>query len=245
MKIAAGIVVYADAEGLNRCLSTLGFDKGGFDGAIVVHVRFEHFEMIDPHSLEDTQRVASKYPNVYVYEVKEPITQVDARSLYMEKAGELGYDYLMVIDSDEYVLPNANWTKFREQLDYALSLDGPYQIFDVEFKGSAIYHGPLPRIFRDPGTIRYIQRHWWFLLTKTGVVLKGMSDTVRIIDGINIYHSKLVRSVGHMRATALYNSWQEIIESPAADPETQAKALKQLQEQQDAEILLTKEQSNI
>jgi hypothetical protein len=240
LKIAAGIVVYADPEGLDRCLSTLALGRGGFDGAIIIHSRYEHFDLEDPRSLEDTQRVASKYHNVLVHNVEEPITQVDARSLYMEKAGELGYDWLMVIDSDEYVLQNADWGKFRSQLEYVLSLNPPHQIFDIDFDGSIIYRGARPRLFLDPGTVRYWVKHWWFILTKKGILCKGNSDSGRIIEGINVYHSKLVRSLEHIQASNLYYQWQELIEAPAEDPATHERELKRLQEFQDSERAISK-----
>jgi hypothetical protein len=217
IKIAAGIVVYADAEGLNRCLSTLALGKGGFDGAIVIHRRYDHFDLIDPESLEQTYLVGKRYPNVVVDHSDELITQVEARNLYMQMAGVLGYDWLMVIDSDEFVLPNANWQMFRDQLQYCQSLGLDDQVFDVQFEGNVGERGPRPRLFLDPSTITYWQKHYWFVLRKRMELLKGCGDAGRIIDGIKLRHGKLIRTQEHMEASNRYYEWQAKIEIPSAE----------------------------
>jgi len=240
MKICAGICVYADAEGLHRCLSTLGLGEGGFDGAIVIHRRFEHFEMIEERSLEETKLVAKKFPNVHVDHSDEPISQVDARSLYFKLAGELGYDWLMVIDSDEYVLPNADWQTFRSQLDYVRSLNLEHQIFDIEFEGSLMQRGPRPRLFKDPGTIKYYTKHFWFVLTKSNILYKGLGDSGRIITGINVYHSKIIRSLEHIRASEKYYMWQELLETaPTGEKAWEIEAEERLNELNNIDKTLT------
>src|SRR5215831_1412261 len=242
VKICAGIVEYADAEGLDRCLGTLGLDQqDGFDGAIVIHRRFDEFNLIDKNSLANTKLVAKKYPNVTVDHSDETITQVDARSRYCWLAGELGYDWLMVIDTDEYVLPNADFTEFRRQLDYVTSLGFEHQIFDIDFEGSLSQRGPRPRLFKDPGTIRYWVKHWWFVLTKTNILLKGIGDAGRIITGINLFHSKIIRSVEHIRASEQYYQWQDIIEQvPESDPALLEECKKQFRKYKEIEERLTK-----
>lgn len=219
MKIAAGIVEYGDAEGLQRCLLSLDIGKGGFDGAIVIHRRFDHFDLNEPYHYEDTLAVTKKFPNIWleVGDDENPenrITQVEARNFYMIKAGELGYDWLMVIDSDEFVLPGADWKEFRRQLEFVQSLKLSDQIFDIEFDGSISESGPRPRLFLDPGSIRYWIKHYWFCCMKKMVLQKGIGDAGRVITGIKLKHSKIIRTMNHVRATEDYYIWQEKIEQP-------------------------------
>jgi hypothetical protein len=217
MKIAAGIIEYGDAEGLDRCLSTLGLGKGGFDGAIVVHRKFDHFELEDTYNnfLSETLRVAKKYPNVYVdHDSEHRPTQIEARNMYMQLAGRLGYGWLMVIDSDEYVLPNVDWPKFHSQLEFVDSLQLDHQIFDVQFEGSMSNRGMRPRLFKDPSTIQYWTKHWWWVKTKSNELLRGLSDAGRAISGIYLYHAKSIRTPEHVYASMNYYDWQDIIEQP-------------------------------
>lgn len=219
MKIAAGIVEYADPDGLDRCLSSLGLDKetGGFDGAIVIHRKFDHFEIENKGQidyLKETLAVAKKYPNVYVDHSEERITQIEARNLYMQKAGELGYDWLMVIDSDEYVLPNAGWKKFRTQLEYVQSLNLDDQIFEIQFAGSLGETGPRPRLFLRPAGVFYWIKHYWFVISKKQMLCKGVSDSYRVIEGIYVRHGKIIRTPEHIKASLSYYEWQDLIEQP-------------------------------
>lgn len=222
MRIAAGIVEYGDAEGLQRCLTSLDIGKGGFDGAIVIHRQFDHFELNDPSSFENTSTVAKKFSQIHLYwgELVSPnpkITQVEARNHYMIKAGELGYDWLMVIDSDEFVLPGADWKEFRRQLEYVQSLKLDDQIFDVQFFGSISDTGMYPRLFLDPGSVRYWIKHFWFVCMKKKMLYKGVGDAGRVITGIALRHGKILRTLEHMQATQDYYLWQAKIEQPTPE----------------------------
>ena len=228
IKIAAGIVEWGDAEGLQRCLSSLDIGKGGFDGAIVVHRKFDHFELDDPYHLENTRRVCEKVDNsdgsgkgtIWLGigdDVNHPITQVEARNIYMEKAGELGYDWLLVIDSDEYVLPGADWKEFRRQLEYVKSLKLSDQIFDVEFYGPISDSGMRPRLFLYPESVRYWVKHYWFICTAKNILYKGVSDAGRVITGIKLRHGKVLRTMEHIQASQDYYVWQDKIEQPTEE----------------------------
>lgn len=216
MKICAGIVEFGDPEGLDRLLQTLGLGQGGLDGAIVVHRKYDHFDLNETNKtfLQDTLKVASKYPNVFVDHSLERIEQVQARNIYMQRAGELGYDWLLVLDSDEYLLPNPDWKRFRTEIEYIDSFKAEHQIFDVMMEGSLSDRGPRPRLFKDPSTITYWKRHYWWVLNKSNRLLRGVGDAERIISGVYIRHSKIVRTPEHLHASLAYYDWQEIIERP-------------------------------
>jgi hypothetical protein len=224
LKIAAGIVEYGDAEGLQRCLTSLNIGKGGFDLAIVVHRRFDHFDLNDQYHYQNTLTVVNKWPNGSIYlgaaneaDPNTKITQVEARNEYMQKAGELGVDWLLVIDSDEFVLPNADWKEFRRQLEYIQSLKLDDQIFDIEFYGSISDSGGFPRLFLYPGSVRYWIKHYWFVCTTKQTLYKGVGDAGRIVTGIALRHSKIVRTMEHIQATQDYYVWQEKIEQPTPE----------------------------
>ena len=195
----------------------MGLDRGGFDGAIIIHKRFDHFDLDlpDATALQQTQAVIKKYPNVTLSSPSSPSSpkkgwsQLDSRNEYIKLANQLNYDWLMVIDSDEYVAPNADWKTFREQLEFVVSLGLYDQIFDIQFEGSISESGPKPRLFfLRPGNITYWQRHFWFVLEKKMICLKGVGDAGRMIKGIYLLHGKAVRSAKYYEASVDYETWQ-------------------------------------
>lgn len=233
MKVAAGIVEYADTSGLFRTLASLRLDQPDtIDLAIVVHSRFEHFNLAnanDKQALQDTQKIIDKFPSDRIKLVLPPLgvgvvntaageqedqdrvptTQIESRNLYLKSAADEGCDWVLVIDSDEFIARNADWKEFRKQLEFVMSLELPHQIFDIQCEGMlAMYRGPRPRLFYRPATIKYWKRHFWFLLQEQNMCYKGVSDAGRIIGGIYLMHDRTVRSAEHYNATLDYNEWQ-------------------------------------
>lgn len=216
MKVAAGIVEYGDPQGLFRCLASLGLDKQeGIDLAIVIHSQFEHFNIANldqQKALQDTKDVISKFPDQSRLKlVQDPTVtnQLVARNLYLQTAADEGCDWLLVLDSDEFIARNADWKEFRKQLEFVMSLDLDDQIFDIQCEGIlAMYRGPRPRLFYRPRTIKYWRKHFWFVLEEKGMCLKGVGDAGRVIGGVYLMHDRTVRSFEHYNATLDYNEWQ-------------------------------------
>lgn len=212
MKIAAGILEYGDPDGLYRCLSSLGLDKGGIDLAIVIHGKFDHFdinELEQSEALTQTKNIISKFPsNIKLVETKNS-NEIDSRNLYLKTAYEEGCDWLLVIDSDEYIARNADFALFRSQLEFIMSLGLPHQIFDIQFEGSTPqFIGPRPRLFYRPQTIKYWKKHYWFVLEETKQLYKGLSDAGRVLGGIYMMHDHTVRTSKHYDASMRYKDWQ-------------------------------------
>jgi len=212
-KIAAAICVYGDPDGLDRCLYSLALQKGGLDGAIIIHTRFEGFDTEFADSLEQTLSVTKKYANVFVDSSHDILNQIKARNLYLEHAAKQGYNWVFVIDSDEYVARNADWPEFRRQLEFVDSLGLDHQVFDVKFEGPISETGPRPRLLKNPGSITYWIKHYWFVLKDKHILLKGHGDAGRMIGGIFVLHGKFIRTQEHQTASILYNKWQEFAEA--------------------------------
>jgi glycosyltransferase involved in cell wall biosynthesis len=211
MKIAAGICEYADPDGLYRCLASLGLDKdNGFDLAIVIHGKFGHFDINDleqKEALDQTKQVISKFPPKVKLVVVHDNTEIENRNLYLQTAYQEGCDWLLVIDSDEYIARNANFKLFRDQLEFVMSLGLEHQIFDISFEGNSAYRGPRPRLFYRPKTIKYWKRHYWLVLEESMKLYKGQSDAGRIIDGIFVIHDQTIRDSKHYNASENYHDW--------------------------------------
>lgn len=214
MKIAAGICEYGDTEGLYRCLGSLGLGTGGFDQAIIIHGRFSNFDLKDEDALEQTKAIITRFPKDTIKLIAlhgGALSETDSRNLYMKTAAELGYDWLLVIDSDEYLAHKlTDFKEFRRQLQYVMNLGLSHQIFDVQLDGNIpAYHGPQPRLFYRPGTIKYWGRHYWWVLEESMKLYKGQSDAARVIGGIHLLHDHTIRGSEYYTASINYKEWQD------------------------------------
>lgn len=229
MKIAAGICEYGDSYGLYRCLASLALDKyNGFDMAIIIHGKFGHFDYKLEDAYEQTQQVVSRFPKNRVHLVNAnektegtELTELQARNMYLQEAAKLDIDWLLVIDTDEYVARKvSDFALLRDQLDYIQSLELKNQIYDIPFEGViAAYRGPRPRWFYlRPGPIHYYKKHYWWVLEaqkdKEGfcTVLKGLGDGERIITGIALLHDPTIRQPEYYTAALDYKDWQVVAE---------------------------------
>ncbi len=213
LKITAGICEYGDTDGLYRCLNSLGLGIGGIDLAIVVHGRFRDFKLDKPDAYEQTAKIVSRFPagTVELVQASQGITEIQARNLYLKTAADLSCDWLLVIDSDEF-LPHklTDFKEFRRQLQYVMDLGLEHQIFDVQLEGNIpAYRGPAPRLFLRPETVKYWGKHFWFVLEKTMQIYKGQSDAARIIGGIIIVHDHTIRDSTYYNASIGYKEWQQ------------------------------------
>jgi hypothetical protein len=216
MKIAAGLCEYGDTDGLYRCLTTLGLDDAkGIDKVIIIHGRFDNFNLrIDPQAaLEDTKKVISRFPKDRIDLVKSNggLTEIASRNLYLKRATELKCDWLLVIDSDEYLAQKlTDWKKFRKQLQYVMDLGLDHHIFDIQLDGNIpAFHGPQPRLFYRPHTIQYWGTHYWWVIEESKRILKGQSDAARIIEGIHLLHDHTIRDSKYYTASINYKEWQQ------------------------------------
>lgn len=215
MKVAAGIVEYGDSKSLDRCLLSLGLGHGGgIDSAIIIHGRYPHNPIQPlPCITDDTTRVAQSkaFPkgSVLLKRLYQPTTEIEMRNMYMQMAAAHGCDWLLVIDSDEYVAPNADWKLFREQLEFVQSLQLKHQVFDVMFEGTVSERGPRPRLFYRPLSVKYWKKHYWWVLEEQMICLKGMSDSGRIIEGIYLLEDKSLRTPKYESTITSYKAWQQ------------------------------------
>jgi hypothetical protein len=226
MKVAAGICEYGDPDGLYRCLNSLGLGTGGIDKAIIIHGKYKNFELDKPNAYEETKKIASRFPEGTVTLLWTlGLTEIESRNQYLKLAAELNYDWLLVIDSDEFIPRDlADFKEFRRQLEYVMSLGLEHQIFDIHIEGNIpAYRGPAPRLFLRPGTVKYWGKHYWFVLEKTMRIYKGQSDAARIIGGIIIVHDHTIRDSTYYQASIGYKEWQQAHEGEEIQTEVKMK----------------------
>jgi hypothetical protein len=230
MKIAAGICEYADTDGLYRCLNSLGLGTGGIDKAIIVHGRFPDFPLDKPDALEQTEKIISRFPKDSITLVTtDGLTEIESRNVYLEKAAELKMDWLLVIDSDEFLAHKlTDFKEFRRQLQYVMDVQAEipsakHQIFDLQLEGTIpAYRGPQPRLFLRPQTVKYWGKHYWFVLEETKKLYKGQSDAARVIGGILLCHDHTIRDSSYYNASIGYKEWQQEHEGEEVTTENKA-----------------------
>lgn len=115
----------------------------------------------------------TRYPDKITHE-RFKGTQMEKRQRCLDIAGELGCDYAIVWDSDEYIHPDYNdWNKFFKQLELTEYWDD--QIFKMRCwipdattwpkQYNAVpdnYWMRYVRIHKDPGNQRYVLNHYTF-----------------------------------------------------------------------------------
>lgn len=201
VKIAAGICTYSDSLGLARCLESL---TPGLTYNIVIHGPYPFYYNLDPDSLDATSAVCKAYPNTRLIHVQEPLAEVERRQTYLDLASN--YDFLLIIDSDEYVCDGADWPLFRKNCEKILESGKHHYIYDIAYDSTAPANaGPKPRIFREPSKIRYYKKHYWWLLPN-GRVAAGGSDSITIVDGIKLMHDDSLRSPDRIKAKEEYQA---------------------------------------
>jgi hypothetical protein len=103
--------------------------------------------------------------------------QMDKRQRYLDIAGELGCDILIVMDSDETIHPDhQDWNRFDKQLE-AVTTHWNDEMFSMwvwipdDKLWPRQWNAGIPsnswkkyvRIHRNPGEQRYTQNHWTFV----------------------------------------------------------------------------------
>ena len=160
VKIAAGICTYSDSLGLARLLETLA---PGQVYSIVIHGPYLSYDSLDPDSLTATNAVCKAYPNTRLISLPQPMSEVERRQTYLDYANN--YDFLLVLDSDEYIQDGANWPLFRKNCDKLLESGKHHYIYDIRFDAKhPANSGPKARLFREPSKIKYYKKHYWWLL---------------------------------------------------------------------------------
>jgi hypothetical protein len=194
LKIAAGVNTYANPDGLEICLESLS----GVDKRLVIHGRYPHFQDVDPYSESKTKAVCTKYPDTQLIQLDAP--ELEKRQKYLELSE--GFDFLLVIDDDEYITQGADWQLFKKTCQNMIEHPSQYYIYDIMFDGPIAESGPRPRLFYQPSKIKYERKHYWWRLPN-GRLADGMSDSCKVVDGIRITHDKTPRMNGKYNLASL------------------------------------------
>ena len=198
MRFGAGISFYNDVKALERCLDSLQ----ELDKIICVDGRYPGFRSRSDLSNDGSTEVVRGFPNTLL--VDYPATQIQKRNRYLQLSKDYELDFLLIMDSDEYIEEGANWPLFKHACEESVRLDEyDYRIYDVRYQNEMPWDlGERPRVWFKPWQIRYdVKQYRWIIKAKCKdrPVYEGDNGR-RLLPGITIKHQRSVRPEARNKA---------------------------------------------
>lgn len=229
VKIAAGIAFYNDCRSLERTLDSL---KDKVDMMICVDGRFKHYKdgNVTGLSYDDSRQLVRSYDNTFLIDMPH-CYEIQKRQAYVDACSGQDYDFLLIVDSDEYVIEYDEkefHTKLKEIQDhphytaynvFAIMLEvysGNYDHIVHEFVGGqppqparerTFAHSP--RLWMRPWEMEYNVTHYHFRNKNPSSSLHYMdtNPAISIITGMKLGHDHSLRNKEHLRNRKGYQKW--------------------------------------
>ena len=203
VKIAAGIITYNDRNSLERTLQTT---VEYFDRVYIIDGRYPDYgnKTDSKYSTDGTKELVELYD--YKYNNCKYIQcfaeQKDKRTRYLK---ECEYDFLMVIDADEYMIISS-WPTFQDQLQRNI-LNMPararFHQYQINYNSEPNKYIPLARLIYKPQELIYTSH--WTLIEDPVIDSKAMISAMQI-EGITICTDDLLRP-NHRLQTDIDYQW--------------------------------------
>jgi hypothetical protein len=209
MKLAAGIIFFNDRFSLQRCLYTLIND---IDIIFAVDGKFPNFPGSYDLSTDGSREVLKSFSKCHLIDF--PKSEFEKRSKYLQLCKVNNVDVLLIIDSDEFVLENAEWSTFKENLktmivDRDKCTRNVYAV-DLQINHSKDEFLAFPRIWYKPDEMEYYGEKHYYFRNKNGLKnnLSHQADhSVNVIKGIRLGHDHTLRTKKHMDSRFIYQTW--------------------------------------
>lgn len=213
IKIAAGIVFFDDAKGLERCLNSI---HSFVDIIIAIDGKFKEFDDDHDISIDGSKEVIQSFQNAKYYSYPN-LTQIEKRNKYLEIAGNQGIDFLFVIDSDEYA--SADRSIFRKNLekikkDKELSEHEKCkpEVYGVKIferhveKMNSVWERYIERLFYKPGHLRYSAIHSNLVDVNDSSRNFTTGKYTKEIDGFTLYNDDNLRDSKYLQKSLEYQN---------------------------------------
>lgn len=153
--------LYCNPNEARRCFASLQ------DKVDVMIAHFGPYDGFDPDGLmrplvQRTMAVARSY-NCEIYDTVVPLAEHKKRGFASEFATQLKIDFLLIIDSDEYIdKMQTRWNEFKKAAieTAAEKYDGMYNIFSCAVEHGNQTYRSLPRVWFNPHQVRYNKTHF-------------------------------------------------------------------------------------
>jgi hypothetical protein len=208
-KLGVGINFYDDPFGLQRILNNKDF----YD---LVHT----FYLIDgryaqrsdqpEHDPALVDAIIKQYEKIHYVKMFD-YKQIEKRNKYWELAQEHGMDFLIVLDSDEYIWIDPD--KFKDTLEICNKRKA--RCYPIKQDHPQVIEMPRPRLFKSPFDYRHKQSettisHGSLYDPDGKEVINEMYEWFKDhekrtgVDGIKIYHDKTFRTESRIIKDRIY-----------------------------------------
>jgi len=209
-KLCAGISAYNDKL-IIRTLESLRT----LERVFVIDGRYTNFPMTEEFSDIELRSKIAGYKNVtsYRFTGKEP----EKRTQYLRLAEESGFNAIMVIDSDEFVV--GDWGKFLQNAEKMYD-HGRTRIACVPCRGYIFDHPELadqprqaktrwPRLFFKPAGLKYDPDFHATLMNQFSHAKFDLNEEhgYPLVEGITIIHSSAERGPLYKSRRDEYHTW--------------------------------------
>lgn len=216
-RIVAGIISYGDWEGLGRTLLSV---QGLCMEVYVIHCKFIGFPVEIPESFERTRKLVhrlhnrglmppmifDRFPTInhfYNYEYKR---EWQLRQEVLHICEMRRPDFLLIIDSDEYL--TGNFEEFDRNITKAKKEFPDDNVFGI----NCTYQGGwqhFPRLWRNPHNMMYKFSHYRFINKgELNHYYDDYEDPIRkVVDGVKIIHDHDLRTEEQNKASREYGKW--------------------------------------
>ena len=148
MNLAAGIIFYQDCKSLKRCLDSL--PACHVNHIFCIDGRFPDFKGETDFSTDGSIELVRSYPHTEY--VPHPGPEEAKRNKYLELAEAQGFDWIIVIDCDEYI-SYVNWEMLKMNLDLCPK---NLEVYMTRFKApDPAFEIGLQRLIRVTGKLEY------------------------------------------------------------------------------------------
>lgn len=214
-KLATGLCFYEKSlASIKRCVESI---KDYVDVILAIDGRFDNFPDSQILSSPEVREYLQSIQNVVL--VDYPGSEVAKRQKYCSLCLEYQCDYLLIIDSDEYVMPNSKWEEFKNNLR---NCENTSNIYGIRFAYAAPVHmdtTPYPRLWYKPYEVQYIKHNLWQTSLQgqvsstsgheliEGIIMAGDDNlhTPKYIDQGRDYQRHLIRQENPVEKT-----WDEL-----------------------------------
>ena len=220
MRIAAGIISYDDWPSIKRTIDSVW---DGVNLIFIIEGKYPSYPAGPTNTdlyKDMTKKFVEKNGKNKIIYMEYPVEQVQKRNMYLQLAKDCNCECLLVIDSDEYIKPGADWELFKKDIQQ-LVIDPTYpagsrnNIQHIRYEFEPKKFGILPRLFYKPWELQYIN-HW--VLTLANDVYTQVRPGLNIpLQGITMATDDLLRDSRHLEFDAEYQ-WDLMLKEGILTP---------------------------
>lgn len=149
------------------------------------------------------------YDNVIALDLYD-VSEAEKRNYYLSMCEELSLQWLLILDSDEYVRITGD---FKKSIEEKFDLEHNHYIYSImsrRYPADYEKYDERPRLWYDPAGFRYTTCHCCY----ERIDNKERTSERPVIEGIQIEHDKSLRTEQHTRDWRKFiDEYQLVVES--------------------------------